>query len=227
MKHERDKRIFLLYMNRNTFTIFSILFLCLCMGMYSFAQNNNDRLVQVTGVAKMADTSDVIPYMGVFVKNKSTGTLTNENGVFSLLCYKGDTLLFNRIGFPSKEVIVPANLDQNYFSTVQYFVQDTFYLKEAIVRPYLNAAEFDYAMRYKQYDGDMYDAIKENTSKEVVKMMMRNMPNSAGENAAFMQGQQATKATYYGQQAPIGLFNPFKWAEFYKAIQRGDYRKDK
>lgn len=214
-------------MNIKIQSLLSIIFLCLCFGTASFAQSPNGELVQVTGVAKMKDTSDVIPYMGVFVKNKSVGTLTNENGVFSLLCYKGDTLLFNRVGFRSKELVVPATLDQNFFTTVQYFVQDTFYLKEAIVRPYLNAEEFDYAMRYKQYDGDMYDAIKENSSKEVVRMMMRNMPRSAGENAAFLQGQQATQATYYGQQAPVGLFNPFKWAEFYKAIQRGDYRSDK
>jgi hypothetical protein len=48
----------------------------------SFAQNNNDKLVQVTGVVRMQDTSDVIPYMGIYVKNSNAGTLSSENGLF-------------------------------------------------------------------------------------------------------------------------------------------------
>ncbi len=193
----------------------------------SFAQNNNDRLVQVTGVVRMQDTSDVIPYMGIYVKNSNSGTLSSENGLFSLLAYKGDTLVFSRVGFKSRELVIPSNWDKNFYTTTQYFIQDTFVLNDFVVRPYMTSDEFDYAMRYKEYDPDLNAAIKENTSRDVITMMLRNMPSGSGDGAAFLQRQQSYQNSYYGQQAPIGLFNPFKWADFYKSVQRGDYRKKK
>lgn len=196
------------------------------LALASFAQNN-DKLVQVTGVVRMQDTSDVIPYMGIYVKNSGVGTLSSENGLFSLLAYKGDTLVFSRVGFKTHELVIPANWDKNFYTTTQFFVQDTFVLNEFVVRPYMTADEFDYAMRYKEYDPDINAAIKENTSRDVITMMLRNMPTSSGDGAAFMQRQQSYQNSYYGQQAPIGLFNPFKWADFYKSVQRGDYRKKK
>lgn len=191
------------------------------------AQNNNSKLVQVTGVVKLQDTSDVIPYMGVYVKDMSAGTLSNENGLFSLLAHKGDTIIFSRLGFAPREIVIPANWDKNFFTTTQYFVQDTFMLNEFVVRAYMSPDEFDYAMRYKEYNPDINEVIKENSSKDVIAMMMKNLPQGNGEGAALMQRQAAYQSSYLGQQAPIGLFNPFKWAEFYKAVQRGDYKKKK
>ena len=189
------------------------------------AQNSTNKLVQVTGVAKLQDSSDVIPYMGVFVRNKGVGTLTNENGVFSLVCQKGDTLLFNALGFERKQLVIPQDLQGNFFTTTQYFVQDTFYLQEAYVRPYLSAEEFDFVMRYRQYDDNINSLANANTSREVLSMLLRNLPRDGRENTAYIQTQQAIQATYYNQQAPIGIFNPFAWGAFYKALRNGDYRK--
>lgn len=193
----------------------------------SMAIAQNDRLVQVTGLVKLADSSDVIPYMGVYVKNAGAGTLSNENGLFSLLAYKGDTLVFSRLGFAPREIVIPSNWDKNFYTTTQYFVQDTFMLDEFVVRSYMTPEEFDYAMRYKEYDPDLNAAIRENSSRDVIAMMIRNLPQGAGEGAVMLQRQAAYQNTYHGQQAPVGLFNPFKWAEFYKSVQRGDYRKKK
>ncbi len=191
------------------------------------AQNNNSKLVQVTGVLKLKDTSDVIPYMGVYVKDMSAATLSNENGLFSLLAHKGDTIVFSRVGFAPREIVIPASWDKNFYTTTQYFVQDTFMLDEFVVKAYMTNDEFDYAMRYKEYNPDINEVIKENTSKDVIAMMMKNLPQGNGEGAALMQRQAAYQNSYLGQQAPIGLFNPFKWAEFYKSVQRGDYKKKK
>ncbi|HTO16682.1 MAG TPA: carboxypeptidase-like regulatory domain-containing protein [Edaphocola sp.] len=191
----------------------------------AFAQN--DKLVQVTGVVKLSDTSDVIPYMGIFIKNTNVGTLSSESGLFSLLAEKGDTLIFSRMGFAPREVIIPKDWSKNFYTTTQYFIQDTFMLKEVIVQGYMTEEEFDYAMRYKEYNPDINAAIKEHTSKNVITMLMRNMPHGNGEGASLIQRQTEYQNSFYGQQAPVGLFNPFKWAEFYKALQRGDFRKKK
>lgn len=200
--------------------------LLLLASTFSFAQDN-DKLVQVTGIVKLSDTSDVIPYMGVYIKNSGSGTLSGENGLFSLLAKKGDTLVFSRMGFKPRELTIPLNWKGNFFTTTQYFVQDTFMLNEFVVSNNMTADQFDYAMKFKEYNPDINQAIKENTSKNVLAMMMRNLPNGSGEGAALLQRQAAYQNSYYGQQAPIGLFNPFKWADFYKSVKNGDYKKSK
>lgn len=209
-------------MNTRIFIIMTVFILGL--GIIS-AWSQENKLVQVTGVAKMQDSSDVIPYMGVYVIHKGVGTLTNENGVFSLVCEKGDTLVFNALGFEKKELVIPRDLPTNFYTTTQYFVQDTFYLQEAYVRPYLSAEEFDFVMRYRQYDDNIYDLANANTSREVLDMLLRNLPKDGRENVSYLQMQQAIRATYYNQQAPIGIFNPFAWGSFFKSLQNGDYRK--
>lgn len=211
-------------MRSNLKILFFFLFLGYSTSM-AFAQN--DKLVQVTGVVKLSDTSDVIPYMGIFIKNTNVGTLSSESGLFSLLAEKGDTLIFSRMGFAPREVIIPKDWSKNFYTTTQYFIQDTFMLKEVIVQGYMTEEEFDYAMRYKEYNPDINAAIKEHTSKNVITMLMRNMPHGNGEGASLIQRQTEYQNSFYGQQAPVGLFNPFKWAEFYKALQRGDFRKKK
>ncbi|HRP90605.1 MAG TPA: carboxypeptidase-like regulatory domain-containing protein [Edaphocola sp.] len=211
-------------MYSNLKAILFILLFC-CTTIFSFGQN--DKLVQVTGVVKLADTSDVIPYMGIFIKNTNVGTLSSEKGLFSLLAQKGDTLVFSRLGFAPRELIIPKDWSRNFYTTTQYFEQDTFMLNEVIVQGNMTPEEFDYAMKFKEYNPDINAAIKEHTSKNVITMMMRNMSHANGEGAALIQRQTSYQNSYYGQQAPQGLFNPFKWAEFYKALQRGDFRKKK
>lgn len=213
---------------RRIFNLLIVTALLLCAMPALFAQkDNNGKLVQVTGVVRLQDTSDVIPYMGVYVKNLSAGTLSNENGLFSLLAHKGDTIVFSRLGFAPREIVIPANWEKNFYTTTQYFIQDTFMLNEYVMRAYMTADEFDYAMRYKEFDPDINEVIKENTSKDVIAMMMKNLPQGAGEGAALLQRQAAYQNAHLGQQHPIGLFNPFSWAEFYKSVQRGDYKKKK
>src|SRR5690606_6464425 len=216
-------------MKRSFSKIIGLLAVLLTVYTGTHAQQARDKstLVQVTGVVKMSDSSEVIPYMAVYEKNLRSGTMSNDKGLFSLLAHKGDTIVFSHIGFTPKEIVIPAEWDKNFYTTTQYFEQDTFMLEDYIVRAYMKREDFDYAMRYKDFNPDINEAIKEHTSRDAIAMMMKNMPMAQGEGAAFLQREAAYQNAYLGQQMPIGLFNPFKWAEFYKAVQRGDYSRKK
>ena len=125
------------------FQLFVIIFCCFFGAGIATAQNGFENIIQINGVTMTADSLRAVPDVTITVKNKNRGVESGFNGVFSLVCYKGDTLQFSSLGFRSKEFIVSKNLEGQYFSLIQLMVQDTFYLPETIIRPLPSKEGFD------------------------------------------------------------------------------------
>ncbi len=210
-------------MTRTTKYIFLLVLTCFLFSA-SFAQRFWDEVIQITGVTMTADSLRAVPNVTVTVKNKERGTYSGAQGVFSLVCSKGDTLDFSAVGYRGKEFIVP-NVEGRYFNVIQLMVQDTFYLPETIIRPIPYGEEFDYAFKYWEVPDDKYEIARKNTNKRTMLYLMATLPRDGRESQAAYQANQATQATYYGQQRPIGIFNPLKWNEFFQSWKRGDFRK--
>src|SRR6201992_3994323 len=111
------------------------LFILVAIGLpfCASAQSSFENIVQIDGVTMTADSLRAVPDVTILVKNKNRGVESEYTGVFSLVCYKGDTLQFSCIGFRSKEFAIPKDLKGQYFSLIQLMVQDTFYLPETII----------------------------------------------------------------------------------------------
>ncbi|WP_162903295.1 carboxypeptidase-like regulatory domain-containing protein [Taibaiella koreensis] len=184
-----------------------------------------DNVIQISGVTMTADSLRAVPDVTVEVKNKDRGAYSSKYGVFSLVCSKGDTLKFSAVGFRSKEYAIPRDIDGQYFNMVQLMVQDTFYLAETIIRPLPYGDEFDYAFKYWEIPDDKYAVAQKNTSKRAMAYLRQFTPKDGRENQAYYQAEQARQGYYYGQQRPIGIFNPFKWGEFFNAWKRGDFKR--
>lgn len=199
------------------------------LGFYAAAQGVGvyENVVQINGVTMTADSLRAVPGVIVEVKNKNRGVESNGQGVFSIVVYKGDTLLFQSLGFRSKEYVVPVTVQGNYLSLIQLMVQDTFYLPETIVRPYLTKEEFDYAFKYQKIPDDKYEIARKNTDAQTLKILAYMLPRDGREFQSAYQNIQANNAVYYGIQKPMNIFNPLAWAEFYEAWKRGDYRRKK
>jgi hypothetical protein len=190
------------------------------------AQEETDaRIVQINGVTITADSLRAVPGTTVTVKNKYRGVSSSELGVFSLVCYKGDTLEFTAVGFRPKIYVVPSHIKGQYFSMIQLMVQDTFYLPETIVKPLPTHEQFDYAFTHWQIPDDQYEIARKNTDALMLRAMAFVLPRDGRENQAVYQQNMATQAIYYGQATPMKIFNPISWAEFFEAWKRGDYRR--
>lgn len=192
----------------------------------AYAQDEEDnRIVQINGVTITADSLRAVPFTTVSVKNKYRGVSSSEMGVFSLVCYKGDTLEFSAVGFRPKTYVVPMHIKGQYFSMIQLMVQDTFYLPETIVRPLPSREQFDYAFTHWQIPDDQYEVARKNTDALMLRAMAYTMPRDGRENQAVYQQTLAREAIYYGQVRPSNIMNPISWAEFFEAWKRGDFRK--
>ncbi len=208
------------------FGLLPLMLTCCILSVYTAAaQDPYENIIQINGVTMTADSLRAVPNVVVLVKSKNRGVESGDNGVFSIVVYKGDTLQFSQIGFRSKEYVVPKDIKGHYFSLIQLMVQDTFYLPETIIKPLPSREQFDYAFKHWNIPDDKYEIARRNTNALMLRALAYSLPRDGRENQAAYQQIQSQNAVYYGQQKPTNLFNPIAWAEFFEAWKRGDFRK--
>src|SRR5471030_2455118 len=98
-------------------TIYCLVVIALVFGAgNSYAQGLFDNIIQINGVTMTADSLRAVGNVTVEVKNKNRGVESTYMGVFSIVCYKGDTLQFSCIGYRPKEFVASKDLTGQYFS---------------------------------------------------------------------------------------------------------------
>lgn len=68
------------------------------------------QMQQQTITGTVTDASGALPGVTVTVKGKLLGTITNENGYFSIVATSGDILVFSFVGYKTVEISVTDNL---------------------------------------------------------------------------------------------------------------------
>jgi carboxypeptidase-like protein len=186
-----------------------------------------DSVVMLFGVVMTADSLQGIPYVSVIVQGSGRGTQTNQEGVFSIVAEKGDTIEFSSVGYKSKKVMIPRNLEGNQQSLVQLLVTDTMYLPATIIRPRPTKEQFERDFVNVDVPDDMLEIARKNTDESKRRVLSKGLPADGREATGFMLKNTAQKAYYSGQAPPQNIFNPFAWNEFIKAWKRGDFKNKK
>lgn len=204
--------------------LFLLLFFIPAISQAQF-ENVRDSVVQLYGVVMTADSLVGIPAVSIVVKGQNRGTITNNQGVFSIVVLKGDVVEFTHVSYKPKVVTIPKDLEGNQYSVVQLMIADTVYLPATIIRPRPTAAQFarDFA-NTKIPDDDLAIAQK-NTSTAKRRALMQSTPADGREASNIQLRNVATKAYYAGQTPPQNIFNPAAWADFIEAWKRGDFKK--
>jgi hypothetical protein len=187
-------------------------------------ENVRDSVVQLYGVVMTADSLIGIPAVSIVVKGQNRGTITNNQGVFSIVVLKGDVVEFTHVSYKSKIVTVPKNLEGNQYSVVQLMVADTVYLPATIIRPRPNPAQFARDFNNLKVPDDDLETARKNTSVAKRRALMKSTPSDGREATNIQLRNVATKAYYAGQNPPQNIFNPAAWMEFIDAWKRGDFK---
>ncbi len=188
-------------------------------------ENVRDSVVQLYGVVMTADSLVGIPAVSVMIRGQNRGTITNNQGVFSIVVLKGDVVEFTHVSYKPKVVTIPKNLEGNQYSVVQLMVADTVYLPATIIRPRPTAAQFARDFANTKVEDDDYEIARKNTDVAKRRALMKSTPVDGGEAANIQLKNVATKASYNGQVPPQNIFNPAAWAEFIEAWKRGDFKR--
>ena len=187
-------------------------------------ETSRDSVVQLYGVIMTADSLVGIPAVSVVVKGQNRGTITNSQGVFSIVVLKGDQVEFTHVTYKPKTITIPRNLEGNQYSIVQLMVIDTVYLPATIIRPRPTAQQFARDFVNTKVPDDDIEIARRNTDAAKRRVLMQTVPGDGGEAAKMQFNKIASKAVYSGQTPPMNIFNPAAWAEFIQAWKRGDFK---
>ena len=183
-----------------------------------------DSVVQLYGVIMTADSLVGIPAVSVMVKGQNRGTITNSQGVFSIVVLKGDQVEFTHVSYKPKTVLIPRNLEGTQYSIVQLMVADTVYLPATIIRPRPTPEQFARDFVATKVPDDDIEVARKNTDATKRRILMRTIPGDGSEATKVQFNKIANRAVYQGQTPPMNIFNPAAWAEFIHAWKRGDFK---
>ncbi|MEI6948348.1 carboxypeptidase-like regulatory domain-containing protein [Paraflavisolibacter sp. H34] len=184
-----------------------------------------DSVVQLYGVVMTADSLVGIPAVSVTVRGQNRGTLTNSQGVFSIVVLKGDVVEFTHVSYKPKLVTIPRSLEGNQHSVVQLMVQDTVYLPATIIKPRPTPEQFARDFVNAKVNDDEIEIARQNNSEAKRRTLMASLPGDGGEATNLQFRNAASRASYSGQRPPQNIFNPAAWAEFIEAWKRGDFKR--
>jgi len=186
-----------------------------------------DSVVQLYGVIMTADSLRAIGGASVIVVDKGRGTITNNDGVFSIAVLKGDKITFSCIGFKDKTIYIPHHLQDNQYSVIQLMINDTAYLPATIIRSRPTREQFERDFVSTSIPDDAYEIARQNTDEAKRRVLINSLPPDGREAVNYQLRQQANKYYYAGQLPPMNILNPMAWAEFIKSWKRGDFKRKK
>jgi hypothetical protein len=207
--------------------ILPLIVICFLFTKRSAAQFETvkDSVVQLYGIVMTADSLVGIPAVSITVKGQNRGTITNNQGVFSIVVLKGDEVEFTHVSFKPKTITIPRNLEGNQYSVVQLLIEDTNYLPATIIRPRPSPQQFERDFVKTKVPDDDIEIARQNNSAAKRRALIQSTPMDGKEATAVQFKNIATKASYAGQQPPMNIFNPAAWSEFIQAWKRGDFKR--
>jgi hypothetical protein len=184
-----------------------------------------DSVVQLFGIVMTADSLQGIEAVSVTIRGSNRGTVTNRQGVFSIVVLKGDVVDFTHVQYKPKTVTIPKNIDGNQYSIVQLLVEDTVYLPATIIKPRPSPEQFARDFVNTKVPDDDIEIARRNNDAVKRRILMKSTPADGGEATSMQMRNIATKATYQGQTPPMNIFNPAAWSEFIQSWKRGDFKR--
>ena len=193
------------------------------------AQRVRDSLgvVQLSGIVLTEENGmlEPLPYVNIYVDATRRGTFSSFEGFFSIVGRKGERVIFSSIGYKDVEYIIPDTLPGNRFSIIQVMDRDTVLLPEAVIYPWPSREHFKLEFLAMETQTPLEARLEDNLSERAIAQLITYLPTDGDENVDLFLKQQAQSYYYEGQFKPINVLNAFAWAEFIKALKRGDFKK--
>ncbi|MBI1222969.1 MAG: carboxypeptidase-like regulatory domain-containing protein [Bacteroidetes bacterium] len=196
---------------------------------HCFAQSDSlerrNELIQFTGILITTDSLQAVSDVNIRIAGTMMGTVSNDEGFFAIVAKRMDTLIFSAVGYRTIRYAIPWDLSGQKYTMIQPMTQDTLFLPEAIVKPYISRELFEHYFVNLEVPGE--ENPLESLDPETIRQMAFAMSMDGQDNGKYYLRQEAGKYYYTGQMVPINLMNPFAWAQFIKAWKSGKLKIQK
>jgi len=211
----------------NKIFLFLIGFLFFGITVHAQFEKARDSVVQLYGVVMTADSLEAIPAVSITVRGTKRGTITNNDGVFSIAVLKGDIIDFSHVSYIGGSVKVPDTLRGNQYSIIKTLVRDTAYLPVAIIKPRPTPEQFARDFLNVKVSEDEIEILRKANTPEARSAHLAKLPYDGREVTNRQLDNVFQRARYQGQVPPMNIFSPAAWAEFINAWKRGDFKRKK
>jgi hypothetical protein len=205
-----------------------IMFVSLC-GVSVNAQflnfGNKEELIQFSGIIRNLEHYP-LGHVNIVVLNTSRGTTADGRGIFSFVVHPKDTVLFSHIGYKPTIHVIPDSLGTDQYPSDIFLVSDTFRLAEVKIFPWKTYQEFKEAFIALEMPTDDEQRAMKNIALIKTQIKMNDYNASPNMNFREVMQQQYNKLYYEGQYPYYTVFDPMRWADFFKALKSGEFKKD-
>ncbi|MFA6125907.1 MAG: hypothetical protein WC699_01260 [Bacteroidales bacterium] len=182
-------------------------------------------IIHLTG-RTITENNEPVPYVHIILVNKKVATASDLQGTFNFPAEINDTILFTAIGFKFSKLIVRDTFPVKYPYIPIVMFEDTIQLRELVIRPWQGSYErFKQAViSYKLPVTDL-DRAEKNLNMMDLKALLINAPPTPTMSFRNTMKVYNDRLYWAGQLPPVSITNPLAWAQFFKALKNGDFRK--
>jgi len=196
-----------------------ILFLCFWIFTAGNVIGQERQYIQFSGFV-MNEESEPLPYVHIISMQTRRGTISDRNGIFSIITEPQDTIIFSSVGYKLTYFELPAMILDYHYTHDVIMERDTILLEEVIVFPWPTYEEFKEAFLSLELPEDDYDFAIRNLAIIQAQIEGNEIPSPGVAYKQVMEKQLLQNYTY-GQYPINNLLNPLAWARFFDALKRG------
>lgn len=197
-----------------------------CNSLMFGQQRDIRQFVQVDGI--VTDESDYpLRYVNVISKSLATGTMTDDNGIFSIVAMWGDTLIFTSVGFKPALIKLPDRIPAPGYSMDVILKTDTINIGPVLVLPWKTYEDFKRAVvEYIPPEEQLRQNMAENIA--IIERQIYEDMTVSPESGYRYAMQRETENVITRNQTPVNnLLNPFAWSKFINGIKNGMFKSQK
>jgi len=186
-------------------------------------------LVQWTGVVRN-ELLQPVPFAHIIVQKDFRGTVSDPQGMFTIITFPRDTLLISCVGFKLRKIPVP-NLsyeDSRHYIKDIILEEETIMLSEVTIFPWKTYREFKEAFISLELPEDDLQRAYRNIAvlQEQIYSAMANRTASPTANFRDAMNNRTARMMTYGHMYPTyTITNPIAWAQFFQALRNGEFKK--
>jgi len=185
----------------------------------------DDNLVQFSGVVRDLQHRP-LPHVNIIILNDRRGTTSDSRGMFSFVVRPNDTILFSHMGHKGTIHTIPDSLGGQQYPADIFMVSDTFQLAEVRIYPWKTYQEFKEAFLALELPDDDEKRAYHNIELIKTQIKMNDFGPSPNINYREVMKQQYNQLYTAGQYPYYTIFDPMRWAKFFEALRRGDFKQD-
>jgi len=182
-------------------------------------------LVQFSGIVRDLQHR-VLPNVNIIILTDRRGTTSDRRGMFSFVVRPNDTILFSHMGHKGTIHVIPDSLGGQQYPADIFMVSDTFQLAEVRIYPWKTYQEFKEAFLALDLPDDDEQRAYHNIALIKTQIKMNDFGPSPNINFREVMKQQYNQLYTAGQTPYYTIFDPMRWAKFFDALKRGDFKQD-